>query len=198
MSVSVLAVDDEADVADLFRQHFRREVRQGHYGCISRARQRRRWTSSPRVFNHSRSSWSPTSTCPMQDAAYQSLLRSRRQQFHQRIAQTLVERFPEVAEADPALIAHHYREAGVGEPAIAFWQKAGQRAIERSANREAIAHLTRGLEVLKTQPESPGRDERELKLQMAIGVPLIAIKGMAAPRGRASLWARASIMRAGS
>ena len=117
----------------------------------------------------------------VQDAAYQSLLRSRRQQFHRRIGQTLVERFPEVAEAEPALIAQHYTEADIGEQAIAFWQKAGQRAVERSANLEAIAHLTKGLEVLKTQPETSARDEQELALQTAIGVPLSAVKGMAAP-----------------
>jgi class 3 adenylate cyclase/predicted ATPase len=117
----------------------------------------------------------------VQDAAYQSLLRSRRQQFHRRIAQTLVERFPEVAVAEPALMAHHYTEAAFSEQAIAFWQKAGQRAVERSANLEAIAHLTKGLEVLKTQPETPARDQQELVLQTTVGVPLIAVKGMAAP-----------------
>jgi class 3 adenylate cyclase/predicted ATPase len=117
----------------------------------------------------------------IQDAAYENLLKSRRQQFHRRIAQTLIERFPEVAEAEPALIAHHYMEAGLGEQAIVFWQKAGQRAVARSANLEAIAHLTKGLEVLKTQPETPARDQQELVLQTTVGVPLIAIKGMAAP-----------------
>jgi class 3 adenylate cyclase/predicted ATPase len=117
----------------------------------------------------------------VQDAAYQSLLRSHRQQFHQRIGETLVERFPEIADAEPALIARHYTEAGIGEKAIAFWQKAGQRAIERSANLEAIAHLTKGLEVLKSQPETSARDQQELVLQTTIGVPLIAVKGMAAP-----------------
>jgi class 3 adenylate cyclase/predicted ATPase len=117
----------------------------------------------------------------VQDAAYQSLLRGRRQQFHRRIAQTLVERFTEVAEAEPALIAHHYTEAGLGERAVAFWQKAGQRAIERSANLEAIAHLMKGLEVLKGQPETAARDQQELVLQTTVGVPLIAVKGMAAP-----------------
>ena len=117
----------------------------------------------------------------MQDAAYQSLLRSHRQQFHQRIGQTLVASFPEIAEAEPALIAQHYTEAGLGEEAIAFWQKAGQRAIERSANLQAIAHLTKGLEVLKTLPEATARDQQELVLQTTIGVPLIAVKGMAAP-----------------
>jgi len=117
----------------------------------------------------------------IQDAAYENLLKSRRQQFHRLIAQTLVERFPEVAEAEPAIIGHHYTEAGLGEQAIVFWQKAGQRAVERSANLEAIAHLTKALEILKTQPETAARDRQELVLQTTVGVPLIAVKGMAAP-----------------
>ena len=93
----------------------------------------------------------------------------------------LIERFQEVAEAEPALIAHHYIEAGLGEQAIDFLQKAGQRAVERSANLEAIAHLTKALEILKAQPETPARDRQELVLQTTVGVPLIAVKGFAAP-----------------
>ena len=72
-------------------------------------------------------------------------------------------------------------EAGLGEQAIVFWQKAGQRAVERSANLEAIAHLTKALEILKTQPETTARDRQELVLQTTVGVPLIAVKGFAAP-----------------
>jgi class 3 adenylate cyclase/predicted ATPase len=117
----------------------------------------------------------------IQDAAYENLLKSRRQQLHRRIAQTLIERFQEVAEAEPALIAHHYMEAGLGEQAVVFLQKAGQRAVERSANLEAIAHLTKALEILKAEPETPARDRQELVLQTTVGVPLIAVKGMAAP-----------------
>jgi predicted ATPase len=78
----------------------------------------------------------------IQDAAYQSLLRSKRQQYHQQIAQVLEERFPETRETQPELLAHHYTEAGLREQAIAYWQMAGQRAVERSANVEAISHFT--------------------------------------------------------
>jgi predicted ATPase len=81
----------------------------------------------------------------IQDVAYQSLLRSTRQQYHQRIAQVLEERFPELCETQPELLAHHYTEASVLAQAIAYWQRAGQRAIERSAPLEAIAHLSNGL-----------------------------------------------------
>ena len=85
----------------------------------------------------------------IQDAAYQSLLKSTRQQLHQRIVQVLEARFPETAETQPELLAHHYTEAGLAEQAIPYWQRAASRAIQRSANVEAISHLTKGLELLK-------------------------------------------------
>jgi class 3 adenylate cyclase len=77
----------------------------------------------------------------IQDAAYQSLLKSTRQQYHQCIAQVLEAQFSETAEAQPELLAHHYTEAGLTEKAVGYWHHAGQRAIERSAHVEAIAHL---------------------------------------------------------
>jgi predicted ATPase/class 3 adenylate cyclase len=117
----------------------------------------------------------------IQDAAYQSLLRSTRQQYHQRIAQVVEARFPELCETQPELLAHHSTEAGLHEQAIGYWQKAGQRAIERSANLEAIGHLTAGLEVLKMLPDIPERTQQELTLHTALGVPLRATKGLAAP-----------------
>src|SRR5262249_48131931 len=104
----------------------------------------------------------------IQDAAYQSLLRSTRQQHHQHIAQVLEARFPDLCEIQPELLAHHYTGAGLGALASAYWQKAGQRAIERSANLEAIGHLTTGLDVLKTLPDTPKRTQQELALQMAL------------------------------
>src|SRR5215216_1895259 len=93
----------------------------------------------------------------IQDAAYQSLLKSTRQQYHQRIAQVVEERFPELVETQPELLAHHYTEAGLHERAVAYWQRAGERAVQRSAYQEAISHFTQGLEVLRTLPETPER-----------------------------------------
>jgi class 3 adenylate cyclase/predicted ATPase len=117
----------------------------------------------------------------IQDAAYQSLLRSTRQQYHQRIAQVLAERFPETTETQPELLAHHYTEAGLSAPAVAYWERAGQRAIERSANAEAITHLTKGLAILKSLPEPASHIQQELAFQIALGVPLAATRGFAAP-----------------
>jgi TOMM system kinase/cyclase fusion protein len=116
----------------------------------------------------------------IQEVAYQSLLKSRRQQYHHKIAQTLTERFAETAETQPELLAHHYTEAGLLTQAIPSWQKAGEKAMERSAHKEAISHFTRGLELLAAQPETPERNQQELALQIALGGPLTATTGYAA------------------
>src|SRR5262249_44833657 len=89
----------------------------------------------------------------IQDAAYQSLLKSRRQQFHQRIVLVLEHRFPDTAATQPELLAHHYTEAGLNERAVAYWSQAGQQAREHSAYVEAIAHCTKGLELLTLLPD---------------------------------------------
>jgi predicted ATPase len=117
----------------------------------------------------------------IQDAAYQSLLRSTRQRHHQHIAQVLEARFPTLCATQPEVLAHHFTEAGLREQAIGYWQQAGQRAIERSANLEAIGHLTTALDVLKTLPDTPERTQHELTLYTALGVPLRATKGFGAP-----------------
>jgi tetratricopeptide (TPR) repeat protein len=117
----------------------------------------------------------------IQDAAYQSLLKSRRRQYHRRIAQVLAERFPETAETQAELLAHHYTEAGLSTQAVAYWQRAGRRALERSAHAEAISHLTTGLELLKALPVTTERSQHELILQTTLGRALMATKGYAAP-----------------
>src|SRR5262249_44310772 len=89
--------------------------------------------------------------------------------------------FPELTETQPELLAHHYTEAGLIEQAIPCWQKAGERATQRSAYVEAVAHLTKGLEVLKTLPDTPERVQQELTLQLALGAALFTVKGYAAP-----------------
>jgi predicted ATPase/class 3 adenylate cyclase len=118
----------------------------------------------------------------VQDAAYSTLLRSDRQQLHARIAEVMERRFPERVAREPELLAHHFTEARLIERAIGYWLKAGERAAERSANLEAIRHLTRGLDALRTLPESTERDRRELAFQIALGTPLIAVHGYSAPQ----------------
>jgi predicted ATPase/class 3 adenylate cyclase len=117
----------------------------------------------------------------IQDTAYQSLLKSTRQQYHQRIAQALTTRFPETVERQPEVAAHHYTEAGLTNEAIDYWQRAGQQALQRSAYAEAMSHLTRALDLLTTLPESRARSQQELVVQMTLGIALRATKGQAAP-----------------
>jgi predicted ATPase len=116
-----------------------------------------------------------------QQVAYQSLLTSTRQQVHQQIAQVFESHFAETATTQPELLAHHYTEAGCPEPAVAYWQRAGQRAVERSAYAEAISHLSKGLEVLKTLPDIPERARQELDLQIVLGPALIVTQGPGSP-----------------
>jgi predicted ATPase len=115
----------------------------------------------------------------MQDAAYEAMLKSRRRELHRVVARTLSDEFKDFAEARPELLAYHLTQAGVPEKAIAFWQRAGQQAVERSANIEAIAHLSDGLEQVQHLPEGVERDQLELDLRVALGVPLIASRGYA-------------------
>ena len=115
----------------------------------------------------------------IQETAYQSVLKGTRQQYHQRIAGMLVGEFAETVATKPELVAHHYTEAGLAEQAVPFWQQAGQRAMERSANEEAIAHLTCGLNLLWDLSETSERDQQELVLQMALGSALIVSRGYA-------------------
>jgi predicted ATPase len=89
--------------------------------------------------------------------------------------------FPEIAEAQPELLAHHYTEGGLIEKAVHYWQDAGQRAIERSAYVEAMSHLRAGLQWLQTLPETPQRLQREVDMLIALGASLIATQGPTAP-----------------
>jgi predicted ATPase len=117
----------------------------------------------------------------VQDAAYATLLRARRQQLHAAIAAALEREFPEIVAAPPELLAHHCTEAGLTQQTVDNWRRAGERAIESSANVEAITHLTRGLEVLKALPESLQRDEQELVFEVALVTPLWASRAFGSP-----------------
>ena len=113
----------------------------------------------------------------IQDAAYNSLLISRRQQYHQLVAQVYEESFPETVESQPELLAHHYTEAGLNQQAVPYWQQAGQIAVRRSANVEAVNHFTKGLELLEALPDTQERDSQEAELQTFLGQCLIQVRG---------------------
>jgi class 3 adenylate cyclase/predicted ATPase len=121
----------------------------------------------------------------IQDTAYHSLLKSTRQQYHRQIAQELEARFPDRTGTQPELLAHHYTEAGLSEQAVPYWQQAGERAARGCANTEAISHLTKGLAVLATLPNTRARAHQELALQAGLGPVLMAVKGWTAPETEA-------------
>ena len=117
----------------------------------------------------------------IQDTAYQSLFKSKRQQYHQQIAQVLEARFAETVVTQPELVAHHYTDASLISQVIPYWQQAGQRAAQRSANAEAVSHFTTALEPLQTLPDRPECNQHELSLDVTLGVSIMAAKGFAAP-----------------
>ena len=116
----------------------------------------------------------------IQDAAYQSLLKSRRQQYHSRIAKTLESRFPEIVATQPELVAHHLTQANLEAQAIPYWRRAGQHALARAENLDAMAHLRRGVELVNALPESEERDRQELELLVGLAPAIMATRGWAA------------------
>jgi class 3 adenylate cyclase/predicted ATPase len=158
-----------AAVADMDEQTL-----QGELGKLTQAEilyQKGRPPRSTYIFKHAL----------LQDALYNALVKGERQQFHRRIAEALEARFPQTAETQPELLGHHLTEAGLVEQAVGYWLRAGLRSRERSAETEAIGHLTRGLTLVETLDESPGRDARELALLRPLGAAYIASCGYASP-----------------
>jgi serine/threonine protein kinase/predicted ATPase len=117
----------------------------------------------------------------LEDAAYNSMVKSKRQQFHQRVAEVLESRFTEMAENQPETLAHHFTEAGLTRQGIGYWLKAGLRSRERSADLEAIHHLTRGLALIESLEAGPDRDALELQFQAPLGTAYLSTRGYAAP-----------------
>ena len=126
----------------------------------------------------------------VQDAAYGTLLRARRQELHARVAAALEQHFADLVERQPELLAHHLTAAGDTERAVDQWLKAGQHAAERLAHLEAIRHFERGLAILAALPEGPDRDSREIELQLARGLSLFTTEGFRAAEA-AEAYARA-------
>jgi serine/threonine protein kinase/predicted ATPase len=117
----------------------------------------------------------------LEDALYNALVKGKRQQYHRRVAEVLETKFRQTAETQPELLGHHFTEAGLTEKAVEYWLRAGQRSRDRSAFEEAIGHLSRGLELVHTLPESPARDGLELRFLTGLGPAFIAARGYAAP-----------------
>jgi class 3 adenylate cyclase len=116
----------------------------------------------------------------VQDAAYDSLLRRRRQELHSKIANVIEDRLPNIEATEPELLARHYTEAKQHEKALPLWQKAGSLALGHMALAEAIAHLNKGLELVAALPASAERDGSELDLRTLLGTAWIALRGWGA------------------
>jgi class 3 adenylate cyclase/tetratricopeptide (TPR) repeat protein len=115
----------------------------------------------------------------VQDAAYESLLKSRRRSLHETIAQALEDQFSTVREAQPELLAHHHQGAGHSETAIGYWQEASRAALTRSAEIEAERCLQSAIKLIGAFETSPAMERRELELQLTLGAVLFAVRGMA-------------------
>jgi len=118
----------------------------------------------------------------VQEVAHGTLLRSQRQQLHNRISEVLEGQFAEIVETQPDLLARHCAEAGLVDKAVRYRLKAGQQAIGRGAMTDAVVQLQKGLELLSSLCNEPDRGRQELPLQIALGVALAASNGFAAPQ----------------
>ena len=115
----------------------------------------------------------------VQDAAYSTLLRPQRKELHARIAAALEERFPERASTEPEVLAYHFAQADLVQPAMKYWQAAAERAAERAANVESVDYFDKALGLLQTLPQTAERDQKELMLLIGRGLPLTAIRSYA-------------------
>src|SRR5205823_1101501 len=113
----------------------------------------------------------------VQDVAYENLLKSRRQVLHRRIAESLRDRFRTTAEAQPEVVAHHFTQSGLSEAAIEWWVKAGDRALDKSANNEAIAHLEKAISLAEGLADGPAQRLLRLRLQTTYGHALLHGRG---------------------
>jgi predicted ATPase len=120
----------------------------------------------------------------LRDAIYSSLLKSKRREMHAHIAAALANHFRELVENRPEILAYHYGEAGEHQLAMRAWHESGRRALAHSANIEAMAHFRKALETLSALPETPERTWEEIRIQLALGIPLIAVRGYASAETR--------------
>jgi hypothetical protein len=118
----------------------------------------------------------------VQDTAYSTLLRNRRQQLHARIGEMLEKHFPEIVDTQPELLAHHFTQSGLVPRAIDWWRRAGLRSVARSAHSEADIQFEYGLDLLRRLAPSEEREAHELDLTLDLAVPLIAVHGFGALR----------------
>ena len=122
----------------------------------------------------------------IRDAAYQTILKSRKRDLHRRVAETLERRYPDMARSEPELLAHHYTEADVTERALDFWHAAAMKASANLAHAEAAGHNRKATAIISALPEGPSRDERELAFLTLMGPAQMALEGWDSPTAHAT------------
>ncbi|WGD53206.1 AAA family ATPase [Bradyrhizobium sp. CB1650] len=132
----------------------------------------------------------------IQDAAYENLLKSRRQVLHRRVGEVLRDDFAAIAAVEPEVLAHHFTEAGRSDAAVEYWQRAGDLAMVRSGHAEAIHHFSVALDILRKLGEKPDRVAKELELCVKLGPALMMVKGPGSPDVEA-IYSRAVALEAG-
>lgn len=115
----------------------------------------------------------------VQDVAYQSILKAARARLHEQIVNVTLARYPELANTEPEVIAHHYTQAGLIDKALPFWSSAGQKALARTALPESVGHLSKALELVQLLPPSPARDRSELDIRIQLAIAQMAFGGWA-------------------
>jgi class 3 adenylate cyclase/predicted ATPase len=127
----------------------------------------------------------------VRDAAYQSLWERDRKKLHRAIASAIASRFKELEETQPELLAYHHSEAGNQAEAILYWERAARRAASRSAHHEAISHIRKGLELVRSLVPSPDLARIELRFELLLASRLIVTEGYGAKKV-ADAYSRAS------
>ncbi len=117
----------------------------------------------------------------IQDAAYNSLVKRKRQKLHRSIAEAIEASFPDICTKEPEVLARHFAEAGDNEKAFQYWDSAGERSLQRYAYREAIEHIRGALAALDAMPKTSDNKFREIELHISLGVPLQSLEGYSAP-----------------
>ena len=122
----------------------------------------------------------------IRDAAYQTILKSRKRDLHRRLAETLESQFPDLTRTEPELLAHHYTEGDVTERALHFWRAAAMKASTGLAHAEATGHIRHALVLIAALPEGPARDEWELAFLTLDGPAHMALEGWDSPTAHAT------------
>jgi class 3 adenylate cyclase/predicted ATPase len=173
LTASIIGRDFSYELLEAVSSTSQRSLREGLVQLVRSDLLLRRGTppNSRYVFKHAL----------IRDAAFQLVLNTRKRDLHEKIADTLADRFPDIAETEPELLAYHYTEANAVDRALTYWRRAADRAAARLAYVEALAHVEKAKTLLTALPDGPARDEWELVFLMTEGPSRMALEGWDSP-----------------